>query len=170
MLARAPVIMELICDSASEEVANHLFWIVTDILRQTVFNVELDTMVTLATAGVLSMVDDYNKKYGLTPADIHAWVAILPMLPVVPQETPTRREFVQSMYTGVENRDPSQSQRLQNLREPLLQFSVQSLPEYSLESALEALQILRNAYPSAVVGDRQEKVLSSPHTVVLMDV
>ncbi|KIM84501.1 hypothetical protein PILCRDRAFT_818070 [Piloderma croceum F 1598] len=127
-------------------------------------------MITLANAGVLSMVDDYNKKYGLTPADIHAWVTILPMLPVVPQDTPTHRELVQSMYTGVENRDPSQSQRLQDLRDPLLQFSTQPLPEYSLESALEALRILRNAYPSAIVGNRQEKVLSSRHTIVPMDV
>jgi len=68
-------------------------------------------MITLTTAGVLSMVDDYTKKYGLTPADIHTWLAILPMLPVVPQETPTRRELVQSKYTGVENMDPFQLQR-----------------------------------------------------------
>lgn len=170
MLARAPVMMELIRDSASEEVANHLFWILTDILRQTVSNVKLDTTITFANAGVLSMVDDYNKKYGLTPADIHAWVAILPMLPLVPQESPTHRELVQSMYTGVENRDPFQLQRLQDLRDPLLQFSAQPLPEYSLESALEALRILSNAYPSIVVGDHRKQVLSSPHTVVPMDV
>jgi hypothetical protein len=168
LFARALAIIELINASASEDVANHLFWIVTDALQQSISTSASDTMITFATAGVLSMLDGYNNKYGLTPADVQAWVAILPILPAIPQETQNRQELVQSIQTGIKNRDSSQLQKLQDLRKPLLQFSAQPSMEYSLESALGALQILKDTYTSTIAGDSQE-LPTAPHTVVLMD-
>lgn len=174
LLARVTLMIELIRDLASDEVASHLFWIVTDMVQQSVSTSNSDTMITLANAGVLSMVYDYNKKYGLTFTDIHAWAEILPVLPVIPQETPTRVELVQSIYIGIKNRDPPESQKLQDLRELLLQFSVpHPSVVYSKESVMGILQILRNTYLSAsMVGDGHKMISSAPppHTIVPMDI
>jgi hypothetical protein len=147
LLANSQAVVELIRDSTSEEVANHLFCIVTDILCQSISSSKSDAMVVFASAGVLGMLHTYTKKHGLTPVDIHAWVSILPVVPAVPQETPSRFELVESMYTSVEYQDPVQLQRLQNLRKPLLQFAVQLPRPRTLESALDVLRTLRDTYP-----------------------
>jgi len=161
--------MELINESASEDVANHLFWIVTDALQQTMSTSASETMIIFLNAGVLTMVTEYDKKYGLSFADIHAWVVILPILPTTPQEPQNHLKLVKSMSNGMKNQDPLLLQKLQDLRKPLLQFAAQPPQEYSLESALSALQNLTDTYVTTMTNNSQEIPLS-PHTVVVMDV
>jgi hypothetical protein len=161
--------MELINELASEDVANHLFWIVTDALQQTMSTSASETMIIFLNAGVLTMVTEYDKKYGLSFTDIHAWVVILPILPTTPQEPQNHLKLVKSMSNGMKNQDPLLLQKLQDLCKPLLQFAAQPPQEYSLESALSALQNLTDTYVTTMTNNSQEIPLS-PHTVVVMDV
>lgn len=147
LLANAPVLMELLRHSTCEEVVNHLFWIVTNILRQSISSPKSDAVAMLMSAGVLNILHNYMEKYGLTPLDVHSWVAILPLLPEVPHETPSRSELVQLMLITMTNQNPEQLQWLQNLRKPLLQFAVQPPRAHTLESALYVLRTLADTYP-----------------------
>ena len=168
------LMIELVRHVASEEVANHLFWILTCVTRETVSASDSESVLGLASAGVLQLVHDYREKCGLTPADIHAWVDIIPRLPIVPPETITRRELVDSMYIWLETQQ-EQSQRLQELREPLLQFSAQAQEPYTVETALQALQGLKASYNYAPIEATVKKEFSTtgflypPHAILPME-
>lgn len=124
LFTEAPTIMELICESASVEVASDLFWTFTSFLQQAVRSSDRTTVVMLASAGALSTLEHYRARIGLTPEDVVAWVDILPSLPIVSTETMSRMDLILSMCAGVETQGEEDTHHMaQSIREPLLQFS-----------------------------------------------
>jgi hypothetical protein len=148
LLPQAHILIANVETAVHEEVANRLFWILTSLLWDAVNASDENIIQTLMSAGIVNMFNVYSEKYGLTPADAHAWADIL-TLPGDPSETASRRELTESLCSRFEGQDEERLQHLFRLREPILQFSYQYSTAYTPESALEALKALRKVYAEA---------------------
>jgi hypothetical protein len=157
---RRSLVIQLIRSIALDEIASLLFWILTNSAHEvTIAGSDPSIVQNLANTGILNLFNDYHKQRGLTPSDVHAWVSILPALlpfalPITADadaETTPCAELVEDIYAQLETQEPDRTQRLLELREPLLQLSCQ--PPTRM-------------YPSAGTVDNQEGApLASPeHT------
>lgn len=168
LLTNAARVIALIRDAILEEMASYLFWILTDAVRHAASTSDSELLLIAASSRIISMLHDYQEKRGLTPLDVHAWVEIFPLLPIVPPDVMGRHELLDFIYHGMENQVPQRLQRLEELRKPLIQFSGKGLAEYSQASALQALRDLKASYIVCATEHTEEGFTYPPHVLLSM--
>ena len=156
LLAEASIIIGLIRVTPSEQIANYLFCILTHLAVSSP-----DAMPVLASTGTLDLLPSYSNRYGLTPADIHAWVKVIPLLPVMSSEPLRCRNLLDSLQTYFDAQDAEMLQRVLTLREPLYQISGQPAKEYTRESASRELQGLRDTHAMSMLKGKPKRMYAS---------
>jgi hypothetical protein len=159
-------VISLIRSLALDEVASHLFWILSDFVNEAIMaGTEPELTQNLINTGMLDAFNEYCTKVGLTPSDVHMWSSILSLLPSEPSDAAkSRLGLAEHMHAQFEAQEAERSAKLLELREPLLQFSFQPPSAYSSESALEALRLLGVALGSSRMTLRPPKKIYSPGT------
>lgn len=174
LLAETPLVIELIRNDVWADIANCLFWVLTNAMRNIAHESSSERMLlVVASVGVVNMLQHYNDKHGFTPADVHAWMGILPMIPVVSQETSTARvELVDSLYAGIQNQTEQKLTSLHRLRAHFMQFSSEPAVDYTLESALQALRDAKDGQRIVCIAgnwkDDEDEFVYPPHTLIPM--
>ena len=141
----ARTLIDVVEVTDNDEVANHIFWILTCLLREAVISSDRNMIQVLTSAGMVAMLRGYSEGYGLIPADVHAWVDILAPSAYGFEMIP-RRRLIGMLYAGFKDLGEPRSAYLFQLRERIYQFASQPSTVYTAESALAALNALCDAY------------------------
>ena len=145
LLDHTHTLINIVRVTDNDEVANHIFWILTCLLREAVESSDRNMIQVLTSAGMVAMLRNYSEGYGLIPADVHAWVDILAPSGYGFEMIP-RRSLIGMLYAGFRDLDEPRSAYLFQLRERIYQFSRQHSRVYTAESALAALNALSDTY------------------------
>ena len=147
LLAEAGRIMSIISCVKQEEIASHLFWILSDSANKAIIaGTEPELLPNLISAGILNVLKEYCIKPGLTPGDVHIWVTILSLLHSETSDiAKCSVEMGEHLHAQFSAQPAARTTRLIELQEPLLQFSFQPPSSYTPESALMALETLNMA-------------------------
>jgi hypothetical protein len=164
-------IINLIWRVAAEEVASHLFWVLTSLVADSAANSDSRAMLVVTAAGVLGVLHYYCEKYGLTPADVQAWAMILRKLPVFPKGVMPIPDLLDFISAKLQSSTSAQLMRLHDIRAPLLQFSREPIPDpCNLQPALQCLQATKDTIGQswAVIRDDSKPLTDAPHTILPM--
>lgn len=164
LLAESGHIISLISSVEQEEIASHLFLILSDSAHKVIMaETEPELLPNLVNAGVLDMLKKYCIKPGLTPADVQMWVTILFLLDSeLPNVAKSSVEVREHMLAHFRAQTAERTTKLIELQEPLLQFSFQSPSSYTPESALETLGIFVSGISKRHVTGSKEDVNVNP--------